>query len=354
MPVVWSAALVAAMRGSAIAEEPTGSFAIGAGFDADDGFVAHADLRQTDLFGTGQQLSLTAALSARGQDLRVRTETPPFAGGLTLAAEMFAQQQRYDGFTRAGRGGSLTATQALGASTHAYARYTIEDVAIDADPLAAFARRTGDPMRPPLGDGLWATLGAGVAYDTRDDRVLPTRGTRLALDAAIADPRLGSDHKLVTLGASLDHARPLGPFTLRVAGRAAYVRGLDGAVPLAARLQHDGHADVRGYPLGTLGTRAGLDGRFATGSDLEALGRVELELPVRRRHGLSIAGFLDAGLAHNADPLWGPTGTTVARSAGVSILWRSPIGLLRFDWTIPLDGPDRGQPQFLFGAGSSF
>jgi outer membrane protein assembly factor BamA len=39
------------------------------------------------------------------------------------------------------------------------------------------------------------------------------------------------------------------------------------------------------------------------------------------------------------------------RSVGVSIIWRSPIGPLRFDWALPLDGERRGA-QFLFGLGA--
>ena len=114
------------------------------------------------------------------------------------------------------------------------------------------------------------------------------------------------------------------------------------SVPLSERLQHDGHVDLAGFPLGSFES-----------ADLEANGRVELELPIIRSAGISVAGFADAGLRYNADPAWGPTGTTVARSVGASIIWRSPIGPLRFDWALPLDRADQ-KPIFLFNMGSSF
>jgi outer membrane protein insertion porin family len=143
--------------------------------------------------------------------------------------------------------------------------------------------------------------------------------------------------------ARAEHAQPLGPFTARLSAHGSYVRSLEaGGVPLSERLQYDGHADVAGYGLGSFRS-----------ADLEAGGRAELELPIWRRAGISIAGFAEAGLRHNADPTWGPTGTTLARSVGASIIWRSPIGPLRFDWAIPLDGEDR-RPVFLFNLGSSF
>lgn len=333
----------------------TGTFAIGAGYDADDGFVAQAEARQDDLFGSGQKLALSARLSERGQDFRVRYETAPTLGGLTLAAELFDQQTRFPGLTRDGRGGALTATRSLGRATRAWLRYGVEEVRVDADLRAARELASGASMAPlRIGDGTRVTLGGGVAYDTRDAAVLPTRGTRLALQADVADRWLGSDTSMVTVGGALDHARRLGPFVLRVGARAALVRGIGGAVPLASRLQHDGHDELRGYGLGSLGARSTMDGAFAIGSDLEAMGRAELELPISRRYGVSIAGFADAGVRYNADPTWGPVGAEVARSVGVSILWRSPIGVLRFDWAVPLDGRDRGEPQFLFGLGSAF
>jgi len=46
---------------------PTGSFQIGAGFSTDDGFIASAAVRQPNLFGRGQDLSLTTRLSERRQ-----------------------------------------------------------------------------------------------------------------------------------------------------------------------------------------------------------------------------------------------------------------------------------------------
>jgi outer membrane protein assembly factor BamA len=112
-------------------------------------------------------------------------------------------------------------------------------------------------------------------------------------------------------------------------------------VPLSERLQHDGHAEVRGY---------GLDSIPALGSNLEALGRVEVELPIWKKAGLSIAGWADVGYRDNMDPMYGAVDQPlVQRSVGLSVIWRSPIGPLRFDVAFPLDG-DRDR-QYLFGLG---
>ena len=116
-----------------------------------------------------------------------------------------------------------------------------------------------------------------------------------------------------------EHARPLGPFTLRLHGHATAVHSRDPmGVPLAFRLQHEGHAALRGYALET-GTLAG--------HNVAAVGKVELELPLVPKWGLSVAGFADAGWRYNADAAWGPRGALLQRSVGVSVIWRSPIGV---------------------------
>jgi outer membrane protein insertion porin family len=342
-------------RGTARSSRRTGRFVLGAGFSPDEGFLAHAAVVQDDLFGTGQRLALSADLSAVHQSFHLVHEVPDLlSSGLDLRSELFSTRRQFPGFVREGQGGALTVGHRLDRTTRVFLRYRIEEVGLELDrPSATSVAR--NVRGADLGGGTIASLGAGVTYDTLDAPYLPSLGTRVALFGERADRRLGSDHDLMKISASLDHARPLGPFTLRVQGRGAYVRALGpGGVPLSERLQHAGHADVRGYPVDAIGLLAlpGSDG-LAAGADLAATGRLELELPVIRSAGLSIAAFADVGARYNADPSWGATGATLHRSVGASIIWRSPIGPLRFDWAVPLDREDH-HPVFLFGLGASF
>jgi outer membrane protein insertion porin family len=340
------ACVVAILLTPAIAsadDPPTGRFVVGAGFSSDESFIAHAGIAQDDLFGTGQKLSLTADLSMLRQDFLVAHEVPDLLGsGLDLRSELYSRRRVYDTFARESSGGALTLGHQLDRTTRIYARYRFEHVAMNMN-AGYFDQAARTAWSGRLGDGAHAALGAGIEYSTLDAPFLPTRGSRLELFAERSARALGSHFELVKLSARAEHAQPLGPFTARLSAHGSYVRSLEaGGVPLSERLQYDGHADVAGYGLGSFRS-----------ADLEAGGRAELELPIWRRAGISIAGFAEAGLRHNADPTWGPTGTTLARSVGASIIWRSPIGPLRFDWAIPLDGEDR-RPVFLFGLGSSF
>jgi outer membrane translocation and assembly module TamA len=74
--------------------------------------------------------------------------------------------------------------------------------------------------------------------------------------------------------------------------------------------------------------------------------RGEIEAPISRKLGLSAVGFLDAGAIVD------PNGTSVGRSVGAGLIWRSPIGPLRLDHAVPLDGA--GPPRFLFSIGGGW
>jgi outer membrane protein insertion porin family len=328
-------------------DDRKGRFEIGAGFDSDDGFLAHAAIVHPDLFHTGQLLSLSADVSAHRQRFVLAHEVPRLLPGLDLRSELYTTRIQYPGFTRTGTGAAIGLSHRFGRSLEVFGRLRAERIGLELDPTRATSR-VAPPSNPGTIDreSTLVALEAGAVYDTLDTPWLPRRGSRFEIVASRAMRGLGSDHDLERIGASLDVARGLGPFTLRLHGSGAYVHALDPAgVPLSERLQFGGNTDVRGYPIDY--------SQLSVGSNVEALGRVELELPVWKRAGLSIAGWADAGLHANTDAAWGPIGDPRWRSSvGVSLIWRSPIGPLRFDWAFPLDA---GQPhRFLFGLGGSW
>jgi len=317
---------------------PTGTFEVGAGLSPDEGFLAHAAVAQPDLFRTGQRLALTADLSAIRQRAALIYDLP-LLPHLELHTELVTQRRDFGPFVREGTGGELGLVGRLDRHTRIYGRYRVEAVRTSLDAADRKPSELPAMTDHALGNGTIATLGVGLVHDTLDERWLPRRGTRFELFTDRADRRWGSDYTFERIGGSFDHARSLGPLTLRLHGHAASIRG---DVPLSERLQHDGHAEVRGYALDSLPR---------LGSNVEAVGRVELETPSWK--GLSIAGWADAGLRENADPMYGGSSPLLQRSVGFSIIWRSPIGPLRFDWAVPLDG-DKRDRQFLFGLGGTW
>ncbi|MDB4962959.1 MAG: outer membrane protein assembly complex, YaeT protein [Myxococcales bacterium] len=330
---------------------PSGSFSVGAGYSTDESFIATASVAQNDLFGTGHRLALDARLSDRQSLVRASYEVPHLLGtDLRLRGELYAKERGYVGFIRQAAGAALTLTAPVGAHTEVFVGFRAEQVSTIQTLVAPWSLHgvggvDGTTLPSEMG-GMIASLRAGVAYSTLDAPVLPRRGTSLGLSVEVADEQLGSAFQKTRVDGWASMHAPLGPFTLHLGSRVSAVTSSDPwGVLLSERLQFDGSSDIRGYAPGSIGPR---DPRSGTslGGNLMYSSRAELEVPLVPRYGISAVGFVDAGGVFDASG-WGGTGV----SAGFGLIWRSPIGPLRFDWAVPLDG---GKPQFLFNVGSSF
>jgi len=294
-----SASLVAVLACASVAHaEGTGTFEVGVGYRAYEGFIARTRV-------ANHYLALDASISARRQDFSATVVTPE-RDGLQLRADLFDTTRGRPGLTRQGTGSALTLEQQLGPNLRAFAGVRIEEVT--------------QPLRASL-----RTLRAGLAYATDQ--------TTVGMDYELSDRRLGSDYTFDRMHAWFSHQRPLGPVTLHLAVDATHMLG---DVPRSERRFLDGVADIRGYAPGALAP---------LGATTKVSGRVELEVPLWRRVGLSAVGFADAGALGDSQHL------ASGASAGAGLMWRTPIGTLRFDWAVPLDG---GAPRFLFGIGGAW
>jgi outer membrane protein insertion porin family len=330
------------------------SFTIGAGMAPDDGFLAAATVANPNLFGTGRLLALDARISERRQLFTMRYGEPRLLDtNLHLDVEIYNGRASWPGFDRAAAGGVLRLSYPLGEHTRWFVSYRLEEVTVEMDRHPAAARVVEPEMDPALvlGGGLVSSVGTGLVYDTRDAPDLPTRGTTAGAWIERADPRLGSDVDLFRGRGWAEHHQPIGPFTLHLGAAVEAVASRDSrGVPLSERIQLDGSSALRGFRPGGLGPfdrQLGL----ALGGNLGWSAQAELEIPVVRTAGLSLIAFADA--AGVAD-LEGRDGSGAGTSVGLGLLWRSPIGPLRFDFAMPLGGENRGELQFLFGVGIAF
>ena len=321
--------------------KPTGSFQIGAGFSSDESFIATAKVEQTDLFGTGLYLGLTARISALRNLALLRFADPDLFGSrFALTADLYSEERLMPGFKRRANGTSVSVSHPLGRNVHAYLGYRLEAIEVE----SLIVARSPEEPAPQLRGGLFSAVRAGITYDTRDEPYVPTRGSSFGAEVERADHRLGSDFNQTRLRAWATTHQALGPFTLHLGGSITAIADSSG-VPLNERLFLDSSREVRGFRAYTLGPVDAL-GR-PIGGDTKLIGRAELELPIWRRAGLSAVGFLDAGAVIDRSTGQGERGLSV----GFGLLWRSPIGPLRFDWAFPLDG---GGPVFGVAIGGGF
>lgn len=318
-------------------EPPTGTFMLGAGYSSVEGFIASASIAQDDLFRTGTHLSLHARLSARRQLFLLRFVDPDVLGSkLGLGVDLYNDVKQRPGFERGGAGGSLMLSHPIVGKLRAFVGYRIEEVEVT--PEATFSARATD-MLPPLVGGTLSALRAGVVYDTLDRRIAPLRGSNIGASIEVADARLGSDLHFTRTEAWAQTHQPIGPLTLHLSGSLTTITGPGGA-PRSERLFLDSMHELRGYmplefgPVDRMGV--------PVGGEAKLLGSAELEVPLIRQIGLSATAFADVGGLFDR-----AAGSQIGRSVGVGLLWRSPIGPLRFSWALPLDGSD----ELVFGFG---
>jgi outer membrane protein insertion porin family len=314
--------------------KPTGRFQIGAGFSSDESFIAQATIAQDDLFRTGQRLALTAQISAKRQLFLLGYDVP-LGGGLELRTQLYAKDQLLPGFRRKAAGGTASLVAPLGEHLHGFVGFRLEQVETE-DTDDVIARALDDPHASPI---TIASLRAGLAYSTLDDPLLPAKGRAFGASIELADPRWGSDVTLAKAQVWSSFHQPLGPAILHLSATGTAISGKDpGGVPRSERLYLDSSSLIRGYAPGSLGP--------SDGGTIMYTARAELEVPLVRSAGLSAVTFLDGGGIFDRSGA-GSAGT----SYGFGLLWRSPIGPLRFDWGIPIGG---GPARFIFGIGSGF
>ncbi|MFZ1735706.1 MAG: outer membrane protein assembly factor BamA, partial [Candidatus Moraniibacteriota bacterium] len=114
-----------------VAERPTGTFQIGAGFSSVENFIAQAQISQNNLFGRGQTLALQAQLSSLRQLFLLRFVEPYFLDTKwTFAFDLYNQSRAFNNFSRNAAGFSLTWGYPISYEARAFVTYKLEDVGI--------------------------------------------------------------------------------------------------------------------------------------------------------------------------------------------------------------------------------
>ena len=360
-----------------VAERPTGTFQIGAGFSSVENFIAQAQISQNNLFGRGQTLALQAQLSSLRQLFLLRFIEPYFLDtNWTFAFDLFNQSRAFSqNLARNSSGGNLTWGYPISYETRAFVTYKLEDANVSTG-SAGFAS-IGSIREPIVAQqvanlyrgGVTSSVRGSIQYDSRNNRLFPTAGWYDQAFVEVADDYTGSQNVFLRYGGFLRHYRPLvGPFVLHLNGEVGVTVSRDPlGVPIIERYFVGGIFDVRGFRPRTLGpvlavSRPGDVGQplsqIALGGNMQVILNSEIEFPLFERVGISGVVFFDAGNAYNLEDRYcnGSTQTSdlspkfnpcfdfptsltegIRRSVGFGFRWVSPIGPLRFEWGIPLD-----------------
>jgi outer membrane protein insertion porin family len=344
-----------------VVEKQTGQLGAGAGYSAVNAITGFFEVAETNLFGTGQRLSLRWEFSKRQNEVEFSYVQPwLFDTPTTLGLELFnsSRRSRINDFYRDKRtGAALTIGRRLDFLdyTRVSWRYRAESIELtDFDP-----DYTG-PLRERFADGPRRTFGTGLTLrrNSTDSPFFPTSGTDTEMSSDLVGTFLGGDESYLRTSASMSWFRSVAgsKLTLMLRSRFGMLHGLqDRDTPDYERFRLGGNRyfGVRGYddyeivPVGN---------PLYLGGQAMSIFTTELVYPFTPKvHGVA---FFDAGNTWNsfreADL------SLMRKGAGLGVRVEVPmLGQLGLDYGYGFDridslGRDRDRWNLHFTFGSLF
>ena len=378
-----------------VAEKPTGTFQVGAGFSSLESFIVTAQIQQQNLFGRGQTLGLNLQLSGIRQQIDLNFVEPWFLGSeWSLGFGLFKRIRDFADFRQDSTGANITTGHPLwNPRFRLFIRYEFENVRIS-QPRGNLLGVGGDLQNTfsnifianAFRDGITSSLRFTLNWDSRDNRLSTTGGIFANYAVQFADQYLGSDNTFVRQTAfARFYKKAFGPVVFKVNTELGLITSRK-QVPVFERFYLGGIFTIRGYRLQSVGPQAGVasagdpnlpiipEGR-PIGGDFQAFYNIELEFPLIEAVGIKGVIFTDGGNAWNlfafrdqfnncqapvapdSDRSSQPCGIHgfLRYSVGFGIRWFSPLGPLRFEWGVPIRRRPQDDPiRFEFTIGQSF
>jgi outer membrane protein insertion porin family len=386
-----------------VEEQMTGEFSIGGGYSTYDGAIAEISLAERNFLGRGHYVRVAGAYGQRVRSAEFSFTEPYFLGTRVAAGfDVFTKTSLRSTFnpvdmtnvgTNLRLGLPLREDLTLGLRYSIYQRKVSIDGAftdgcrtdIDGNVVPPNCNTDPDYLGPGLGAGdarevslayqdlisrgkyITSSIGYSLIHNSLDDMKNPKEGSFVNFAQDFAG--VGGDVKFFKT--SFDN-RNYFPVTDDVTGmvrfQGGYITGWGGHELMLLDHFFQGPNLVRGFAPAGIGPRdGGLNSRDALGASMYWGASAELVFPfphLPKDFGLKGAVFADVGSA------WGYKGPTtvnstpltivgdsnkIRSSVGLSLLWESPMGPLRFDYAFVLskDNADREQA-FRFGMGNKF
>lgn len=331
-----------------VAERKHRYLGAGATYSSTDGGGLEAYWGHRNLFGRAEKLRIEGSVSSLGttaeaKDLTWRGamlfEKPGVLGPASkFTSKLEVEQENPDAYRRfsvegaAGVSYELTPEQTVSAGVNVeYARLT-DSFNVDLETITV-------------------ALPLEYVRDTRDSKLNPTSGTRLAL---LVEPtyELNAEATFVKLRAEASAYRALdADKRFVVAGRVAAgsIYGADLAlIPANRRFYAGGGGSVRGYGYQDIGPVNAAGQPTGGRSVLEASGEVRIQVT----ETIGIVPFVDAGLVSASQSF---SGSEFKLGAGVGLRYGTPFGPLRIDVAVPLNkGPLDPDYGIYAGIGQAF
>ncbi len=339
-----------------VEEQSTGEFSVGVGYSTNDGPLGLAGIRERNLLGKGQDLSLNGTLSGIRSQVQLSFTEPYFLDRpLSVGFDLFDTRTNATNteFTENDIGGTVRAGYDVTEYLHHTLRYTLSSQDItDVSSTASLA------IQQEQGYNLNSVIGSEFLYDRRDNRFDPSKGYYIRLRNELSTAPGDFSYLATRLGGG--YYFPLTKSSSVVAGltgEIGHIQDLGKPVFISNSFQLGGNT-FRGFQSSGIGPRDQVSQDSLGGKDY-AIGTFQVSFPVGLPEEYQVRGhaFTDFGTLTNTDANVGTIEDSAALrvTAGVGVLWKSPFGPIAIDVAFPILKQSFDLTQLInFSVGTSF
>ncbi len=343
-----------------VKERSTGYLNLAIGY-SDSGLIIGASITESNLFGTGKELSLRINNSDAASDYNIRYVNPYYTpDGVSRGFTLFSSEVDTSELNAAAYNTKTVGAGVFwGIPLSEYHRLSVgldyESIGIetrDSSPQVAkdFVATEGSPVKA-------AKVTLGWASDSLDSALFPTRGTLQRVSGEAALP--GSDVEYYRLNYTLGRYWPLTEKTsFKARTDLGYSDGYGdtATVPFFKNFYAGGSSTVRGFRSNSLGPRDPAT-NDPIGGNRRVLLNMEYLFPLpgaaREDKSMRLSVFVDGGM------VYGPGQKLdlgeLRYSAGLAFNWFSAVGPLSFSYAVPLnEQPGDRTESFQFTLGVPF
>ena len=343
-----------------VAEKPTGSLSVGAGFSSGDGLGLSFGLKQENAFGSGNSLGVQINTSKINRVVVFNTTDPYFTtDGVSRTIDVYHrtsspyQDQSY--YQLVTSGGSLRFGVPFTESDTVYFGAGLEKTTIVPGTLLPTSYQ--DYANQYGYDSTAVPLTVGWARDRRDSALAPNSGRYQRANAELS---VAGDARYLRATYQYQEFIPLSKqFTFAFNGEAGWgMAAGDRSFPVFKSFYGGGLGSVRGFEQGSMGPHD-VSGTAVGGSrKLNLNAEILTPFPgAGNDRTLRMYGFLDVGSVAGSDGglAINENANSLRSSVGVGISWISPVGPLRLAFAKPIKKFDGDKIQSMqFQIGTSF
>jgi outer membrane protein insertion porin family len=341
-----------------VAEKPTGSISLGAGFSSTEKIALSFGIRQENAFGSGNYLAVEVNTSKYNRNLVLSTTDPYFTkNGISRTLDVFHRTTRpylgaIDAYSLINSGVGLRFGVPVTETDTVFLGVNAEQTQIKAGTGLPVEYQDYANKFGPTSSALPLTV--GWARDGRDSALVPSRGS---LQRFNADVSVAGDVRYVRANYQFQQYFPITKqYTLALNTDLGWGEGLKGQdYPLFKNFYVGGLGSVRGFEQSTLGPASTTSGIYL-GGPKKMVFNAEFITPfpgAGNDKTLRLFGFTDVGRAFGQNET--VSLSDLRASAGVGLSWISPMGPLRFSLAKPLRQQTGDKIQRLqFQIGTSF